>query len=156
MEWWVLEDFELVLEIPHTVQQSMSSESRPVLGHTIPAFEVLWHNGSSFTAIYLGLCWAREYYDRMGHSCAYSVAMFVDPCIALTWIEKYWDPDLVMDVKNNIKSLMEEYRAEKPHLAPQQATCPQHHGTTLATKYGLPGMKQTAAPKAQIPLHFGR
>ncbi|KAJ8580713.1 hypothetical protein M405DRAFT_689053, partial [Rhizopogon salebrosus TDB-379] len=39
IEWQVLKDFELVLEIPHGVQQSMSSESTRMLSHAIPAFE---------------------------------------------------------------------------------------------------------------------
>ncbi|KAG2350044.1 hypothetical protein BDR05DRAFT_839580, partial [Suillus weaverae] len=31
MEWQVLQDLEVILEVPHACQQSMSSESTPVL-----------------------------------------------------------------------------------------------------------------------------
>ncbi|KIM74933.1 hypothetical protein PILCRDRAFT_35169, partial [Piloderma croceum F 1598] len=39
IEWSVLSDVQVVLEIPHQVQQVMSSDSNPVLAGTIPAFE---------------------------------------------------------------------------------------------------------------------
>ncbi|KAG1898805.1 uncharacterized protein F5891DRAFT_893188, partial [Suillus fuscotomentosus] len=40
MEWFVLKDFEEILGVPHVVQQTMSSESLPKLGSTIPNFEL--------------------------------------------------------------------------------------------------------------------
>ncbi|KAG2745663.1 hypothetical protein P692DRAFT_201719787, partial [Suillus brevipes Sb2] len=39
MEWLLLQDLEVILEVPHTAQQTMSSKSTPVLSGTIPAFE---------------------------------------------------------------------------------------------------------------------
>ncbi|KIK28681.1 hypothetical protein PISMIDRAFT_51629, partial [Pisolithus microcarpus 441] len=39
MDWQVLQDVEVVLEIPHAAQQSMSGESTPKLGGAVPAFE---------------------------------------------------------------------------------------------------------------------
>jgi hypothetical protein len=116
----------------------MLSESTPMLSHAIPAFEKFMKGWEEFRGcvpwcmpyIEVGLRWAREYYDRMGHSRAYSVVMcklayhvdlsmlifvyvllclwgaVVDPCVALMWVEKYWDPELVRNVKNDIKSLV--------------------------------------------------
>ncbi|KAJ8586010.1 hypothetical protein M405DRAFT_699352, partial [Rhizopogon salebrosus TDB-379] len=40
MEWFVLRDFEDILGVPHGVQQSMSSESRPRLSSAVPHFEL--------------------------------------------------------------------------------------------------------------------
>ncbi|KIM77965.1 hypothetical protein PILCRDRAFT_76089, partial [Piloderma croceum F 1598] len=39
-EWSVLADFEVILEIPHHVQQVMLSESTPILAGVIPSFEM--------------------------------------------------------------------------------------------------------------------
>ncbi|KAI6032404.1 hypothetical protein EDC04DRAFT_2501937, partial [Pisolithus marmoratus] len=39
MEWLILQDMELVLEISHLAQQGMSAESTPTLGAVVPAFE---------------------------------------------------------------------------------------------------------------------
>ncbi|KAF8581503.1 hypothetical protein K439DRAFT_1245623, partial [Ramaria rubella] len=44
-EWVVLQDFKMVLMIPHQVQMVMSKEATPVLSGAIPAFETfmsLW------------------------------------------------------------------------------------------------------------------
>ncbi|KAG9309365.1 hypothetical protein JVU11DRAFT_10602 [Chiua virens] len=41
MQWEVLQDLEVVLEVPHAAQQCMSSESTPMLGGEIPAFKIL-------------------------------------------------------------------------------------------------------------------
>ncbi|KAI5981022.1 hypothetical protein EDD15DRAFT_2160282, partial [Pisolithus albus] len=39
LEWLILQDIELVLEIPHLAQQGMSAESTPTLGAVVPTFE---------------------------------------------------------------------------------------------------------------------
>ncbi|KAI6096411.1 hypothetical protein EDD16DRAFT_1466621, partial [Pisolithus croceorrhizus] len=39
MEWLILQDIELVLEIPHLAQQWMSAESTPTLGTVVLTFE---------------------------------------------------------------------------------------------------------------------
>ncbi|KAG2028229.1 hypothetical protein BDR03DRAFT_813806, partial [Suillus americanus] len=41
IEWHFLQDFKVILEPLHRAQQSMSSESTPMLGHAVPAFERL-------------------------------------------------------------------------------------------------------------------
>lgn len=61
----------------------MSSESLPVLGGALPSFELLMIQWESLAtnapqcAPYLkvGLEWARDYYQRMGQTHAYVVAM---------------------------------------------------------------------------------
>ncbi|KIK21590.1 hypothetical protein PISMIDRAFT_103932 [Pisolithus microcarpus 441] len=71
LEWEVLQDLKVVLEIPHEAQQCMSSESRPVLSKAVPAFEtvILWwralvkntpHCGAIINA---GLDQAEQYYQ---------------------------------------------------------------------------------------------
>ncbi|KAI6018097.1 hypothetical protein BKA83DRAFT_4058373 [Pisolithus microcarpus] len=39
-EWSVLWDYETILNVLHKVQQQMSAEVQPTLGHAIPAFEL--------------------------------------------------------------------------------------------------------------------
>lgn len=54
-----------------------------MLSHAVPVFEKFMKRWEEFRSrvpwctpyIEVGLRWAREYYDRMGHSHAYSVAM---------------------------------------------------------------------------------
>ncbi|KAG1727491.1 hypothetical protein EDB19DRAFT_1578118, partial [Suillus lakei] len=41
IEWHFLQDFKVILEPPHRAQQSMSSESTPMLARMVPAFERL-------------------------------------------------------------------------------------------------------------------
>jgi hypothetical protein len=98
-EWDLLLKFELVLEVsaenyfskpvltstkcPHAVQQSMSSESLPVLSGAIPAHEMFmtkWEfirdnveDASEWAKV--GLFWATEYYCRMDLTTAYVIAM---------------------------------------------------------------------------------
>ncbi|KAG2130808.1 uncharacterized protein EDB93DRAFT_1094642 [Suillus bovinus] len=39
-EWQVLKDLEKILDVPHRVQQRMSSKSMPQLGSAVPCFEL--------------------------------------------------------------------------------------------------------------------
>ncbi|KAE9396788.1 hypothetical protein BT96DRAFT_786945, partial [Gymnopus androsaceus JB14] len=38
-EWKKLRDFEVILQVPHTVQQVMSKQKTPVLSSAIPVYE---------------------------------------------------------------------------------------------------------------------
>ncbi|KAG2030130.1 ribonuclease H-like domain-containing protein [Suillus americanus] len=79
IEWHFLQDFEVILEPPHRAQQSMSSESTPMLGRMVPVFERLledWKqvaNSAPHCAplINIGLTWAEKYDDRMSSTNAY-------------------------------------------------------------------------------------
>ncbi|KIK28759.1 hypothetical protein PISMIDRAFT_50748, partial [Pisolithus microcarpus 441] len=98
LEWEVLQDLKVVLEIPHEAQQCMSSESRPILSKAVPAFEMVilrWqalakHAPHCGAIINAGLDQAKQYYQQMGHMTAYCIVMFVDPTICLTWVDCHW------------------------------------------------------------------
>ena len=70
-------------QVPHGLQQSMSSESRPRLSSAVPHFELFmtaWENKAQETPrlqpfIDVGLKWAKKYYKRMDNTRAYVVAM---------------------------------------------------------------------------------
>ncbi|KAI6111629.1 hypothetical protein EDD16DRAFT_1521842 [Pisolithus croceorrhizus] len=74
VEWEVLQDLEVILEILHEVQQCMSSETMPILGKAIPAFEtlMLWWQTLVANAphckvmINAGLNHTEQHYQQMG------------------------------------------------------------------------------------------
>ncbi|KIK19412.1 hypothetical protein PISMIDRAFT_43550, partial [Pisolithus microcarpus 441] len=161
LEWEVLQDLEVVLEIPHEVQQCMSSESRPILSKAVPAFEMAilrWralakhapHCGAIINARHDR---AKQYYQRMGRTTAYCIAMFVDPTIRLTWVDRHWGPK-ASDIRDLVLHTMTEYRSRLPvcqvgtqPVEPAQATHPRPF-QTLAARYGLPSMELNQAPQA--------
>ncbi|KAG9310337.1 hypothetical protein JVU11DRAFT_9467 [Chiua virens] len=77
MEWEVLQDLEVVLE------QCMLSESTPILGGAIPSFKTLMVQWEVLATnvpqcapfINIGLEWAEMYYQHMGQTHAYVIAM---------------------------------------------------------------------------------
>ncbi|KAF8224401.1 hypothetical protein L208DRAFT_1311721, partial [Tricholoma matsutake] len=83
MEWTVLQDFEMVLGVPHQVQQIMSTERTPMLLGAIPAFEMFmtaWELlGENHPRLAqwmdIGIQWATTYYKKMDDSHAYVIMM---------------------------------------------------------------------------------
>ncbi|KIK19119.1 hypothetical protein PISMIDRAFT_74708, partial [Pisolithus microcarpus 441] len=70
MDWFVLQEYEILLDIPHKVQQRMSSEKRATLNCTVPSFELFmtaWEklcktNKRIAPFIDVSLKWAKQYY----------------------------------------------------------------------------------------------
>ncbi|KIK26369.1 hypothetical protein PISMIDRAFT_50153, partial [Pisolithus microcarpus 441] len=161
LEWEVLQDLEVVLEIPHEAQQCMSSESRPVLSKAVPAFKTVilpWqalakHAPHCGAIINARLDWAEQYYQRMGHTTAYCIAMCT--CI-LFFILMMITVDLPnVNIPSLMNSQMTEYHSCLPvrqvgtqPTEPAQATHPRPF-RMLATRYGLPSMELNQAP--QVP-----
>ncbi|KAG1791709.1 ribonuclease H-like domain-containing protein [Suillus plorans] len=124
VEWQILQDLEVVLEAPHAIQQSMSSESTPVLSCTIPAFERLvkkWKDLAQRFAhlapfVAIGLTWTDKYHDRMNHTGAYGVAMFVDPAIRMSWMNDNWDMVRVNKARDYILELVRLFTLIKVQL----------------------------------------
>ena len=101
LDWDILEGLEAVLsvrlflyprfldvrsskqQVPHTFQQSMSSESTPVLSRAISSFEMFMTDWEILGAEHsilkfwtdIGLDWAKKYYIRMDETDAYVVTM---------------------------------------------------------------------------------
>jgi hypothetical protein len=70
------------MKCPADVQRIMSSESTPVLSHSIPAFEMfmtMWESmckdKDTKSWVEVGLAWAKEYYIRMDNTQAYIISM---------------------------------------------------------------------------------
>jgi hypothetical protein len=70
-------------QVPHVVQQVMSSESTPILSGAIPAFEMFMTRWEKIIQqhprlerlVRPGLDWTYKYYDRMDRTRAYFIAM---------------------------------------------------------------------------------
>ncbi len=70
-------------QVLHVVQQVMSSESNPILGGAIPAFETFMTRWETIKRdhpnlerlIQPGLDWTYKYYNRMDRTRAYCIAM---------------------------------------------------------------------------------
>ncbi|KIM73907.1 hypothetical protein PILCRDRAFT_80649, partial [Piloderma croceum F 1598] len=83
MEWSVLLDVQVVLEIPHAVQQTMLSDTNLVLTGSISAFEIFMTSWERLAErhprlkgwIDVGLGWANQYYSQMDLTKAYVITM---------------------------------------------------------------------------------
>ncbi|EDR00032.1 uncharacterized protein LACBIDRAFT_334520 [Laccaria bicolor S238N-H82] len=129
MEWAVLQDFEIVLGVPHQVQTLMSKERTPVLSGAIPAFEMFmmaWEQlGRDHPRLArwtdISIQWATTYYKKMDDSPAYIIAMFLNPLIQLSWIRQHWEPNYVARAIVIIKNTMRKYH-DRLHGQAQQPT----------------------------------
>ena len=73
----------LCQQVPHVVQQTMSSESTPILYGAIPSFEMFMTSWEKLLRTHKnlkkyidpGLQWAYMYYSRMDNTWAYIVTM---------------------------------------------------------------------------------
>ncbi|EDQ99992.1 uncharacterized protein LACBIDRAFT_334583 [Laccaria bicolor S238N-H82] len=163
MEWTVLQDFEIVLGVPHQVQKIMSKERTPVLSGTIPAFKMFmtaWEQlGTAHPRLArwtdIGIDWATTYYKKMDDSPAYVIAMFLNPSIRLSWIRRHWEPNYVARATVIIKNTMRKYH-DRLHGQVQQPT----PGTAasqqerrswhdLAGQYGLEDMMDVTGASSQ-------
>ncbi|KAL4064004.1 hypothetical protein V8B97DRAFT_1876341, partial [Scleroderma yunnanense] len=131
MDWQIIEDMEIVLEIcitynwigvnslqvPHSAQQLMSHDTLPVLSHAVPTIEtviVQWEHLSTHLSqcvlyIKVGLEYAKKYYPHMDKTNAYAIMMFVDPTLHLTWMEEHWNSAEVFKVCNVILEKVNSY-----------------------------------------------
>ncbi|KIK19728.1 hypothetical protein PISMIDRAFT_85242, partial [Pisolithus microcarpus 441] len=175
MDWQVLQDMEVVLKIPHSAQQCMLGESFPLLSHAVPSFKTFmaqWEqlslNKPCFAPyIEIGLHHARSYYQHMGETNAYAIAMFLpfqitahpqtqfNPSLhRFTWIELNWEEFEVHEVKRAVLNMMTQLRMTvntQPDLHQPnellQLQVPRSSNlqvafvpTKLATQYNLPTM----------------
>ncbi|KAH9034158.1 hypothetical protein EDB84DRAFT_1269970, partial [Lactarius hengduanensis] len=82
-EWQEMQDLEIILEMPHKVQQVMSDESTPILSGAIPSFEIFMSSWEQLAEnhphlqpiLQPGLDWACKYYAKMDRTDAYVIAM---------------------------------------------------------------------------------
>ncbi|KAF8485487.1 hypothetical protein F5888DRAFT_1570820, partial [Russula emetica] len=107
IDWYILEGLETVLSVPHACQQSMSSESTPVLLRAISSFEMFmteWEKlGEQHKMLRpwteIGLRWAKKYYIRMDDTDTYVVTMFLNPAMRLSWIQAEWEGHYIRRAK---------------------------------------------------------
>ncbi|KIJ58550.1 hypothetical protein HYDPIDRAFT_102399, partial [Hydnomerulius pinastri MD-312] len=152
MEWTVLQDFQAILEVPHSAIQALSSESLPTVCNYLRTFEKFYVNwkrmGENPNNLRLspfinkGLEWADKYYTRMGDTKAYLISMVLNPNERLKWIKKHWDAADVEATTKVIHETMSEYRKrETTDVSVEQnihhPPSPKKH-QMLRQAYGLP------------------
>ncbi|CAA7261627.1 unnamed protein product [Cyclocybe aegerita] len=148
-EWKVLENFEMILSIPHRVQTLMCGEQTPILVNAIPAFEMFmtaWERlGEKFPHLEpytkVGVEWAVKYYNKMDLTKACVIAMVLNPSIRLSWIRKNWDEEFIDEANQTIKDLMVEHHAHaNPEMPARRSPATTRQGfglDELAEHYGL-------------------
>ncbi|KIK73803.1 hypothetical protein PAXRUDRAFT_177453, partial [Paxillus rubicundulus Ve08.2h10] len=152
MEWTVLQDFQAILEVPHSTIQALSSASLPTVCNYLQTFEKFYVNwkrmGENPDNLRLspfidkGLEWADKYYTCMGDTKAYLISMVLNPNERLRWIKKHWDAADVEATTKVIHEMMSEYRkCETTDVSVEQNIChppsPKKH-QMLRQAYGLP------------------
>ncbi|KIK21669.1 hypothetical protein PISMIDRAFT_103770 [Pisolithus microcarpus 441] len=150
MDWFILREYEILLDIPHKVQQHMSSEKRATLNHAVPSFELFmtaWeklHETNKHIAPFIdvSLKWAKQYYNRMDNTQAYIISMLVDPSLRFRWIRKYWGQEWITHAEDIVLALMEKYRATKVSASGNIESSSQPDSLdSLARLYGLDDME---------------
>ncbi|KIK19162.1 hypothetical protein PISMIDRAFT_43286, partial [Pisolithus microcarpus 441] len=105
---------EPMVQVPHKVQQQMSTEARPTLSRAVPSFELFmtaWEkmqqeNRRLAPFIEVGLIKARRYYNRMDNTKAYIISMLVDPFLQFRWIKMHWAQDWVVRAEESVITLV--------------------------------------------------
>ncbi|EDQ99474.1 uncharacterized protein LACBIDRAFT_334966 [Laccaria bicolor S238N-H82] len=143
MEWTVLQDFEIILGVPHQVQKIMLKECTPI------------YQAQFLCSKYIGIDWATTYYKKMDDSPAYVIVMFLNPSIQLSWIQRHWEPNYVARVTVIIKNTMQKYhdhlhgqvQQPTPGTAASQQQRQSWHD--LARQYGLEDMMDITGASLQ-------
>ena len=94
----VLQDVSSVLSVAQRAQQLLSAEHTPTLALALPLYESMiqiWQSClQSFLeqgyAISLAVSKLEEYVAKSRSSLVHALAMFVNPYIKLSWINKHW------------------------------------------------------------------
>ncbi|KAI5998457.1 hypothetical protein EDC04DRAFT_2612445 [Pisolithus marmoratus] len=112
MQWNVLWDFELILEILHQAICALSSECLPTLCKYLITFEKFYdtwirlgqdeRNPQLCIFVHKGLEWVTKYYKHM----------VLNPNHQLTWIKKSWNTDEYKKVKQIVLETMTQYHEQ--------------------------------------------
>ncbi|KIJ12676.1 hypothetical protein PAXINDRAFT_82462, partial [Paxillus involutus ATCC 200175] len=153
-QWLVLKDFEHILQVPHKVQQCMSSESLPHLGSTVPCFELFMSAWEMLGATHprvkpwtdVGLEWATKYYQCMDNMHAYVIAMCAFPTFHSSSLRHYFVIPITAFVTARRDSLTPDASPRISHWTPKSATtqqkgkAPAHTINSLAAHFGIKDM----------------
>ncbi|KAJ6564391.1 hypothetical protein B0H19DRAFT_1258844 [Mycena capillaripes] len=130
----------------------MSAENTPLLAAAIPSFELFMASWNAMLAaedlkaeniekfIQPGLAIATKYYNKMGDTDAYIIAMFINPSIRFEWIRKNWSRQEQDEARGIIFKKLQSYeekavnsRASSP-VASGSGSAPAVAGIAKAAK----------------------
>ncbi|KAF9220321.1 hypothetical protein BS17DRAFT_686284, partial [Gyrodon lividus] len=152
--YYMINRLRALRQVPSNAQQSMCGESVLLLGGALPSYETFLAQWTSLSLacnhpqltslISPGLESANHYHDRLGHSKAYLFAMFVDPCIQLSWVEQHWELEAIVTAKTDIRQKVKYHKKYSTQTV--ASPLPTHSGQphafmTLGEKYGLASMR---------------
>lgn len=98
LQFGVLQDIRYILNIPHRAQELLSAEQTPTLSLAFPVYENLisnWREAAkrlpAFAyAIEAGISKLEDYVATARSSEIHILAMFLNPCVKYSWIDKNW------------------------------------------------------------------
>ncbi|KDN38535.1 hypothetical protein RSAG8_09424, partial [Rhizoctonia solani AG-8 WAC10335] len=100
LEFKVLQDILVCLNVPHSAQELLSAEQTPSLSLAFPVYDQLiysWRQvgkrlGPYEYAIECGVAKIEEYVARSRSSPIHIIAMVMNPCIKYTYVDARWTP----------------------------------------------------------------
>ncbi|EIN03294.1 hATC-domain-containing protein, partial [Punctularia strigosozonata HHB-11173 SS5] len=114
-------DIEDVLRIPHHVQELLSAEKTPTLPVALPAYEqvlLLWRALQielQYLSPYIefGISKIEEYVARSRRSCAYVLAIVINPAIKFRWIEDQWTEEECEEARRWVIDTLTQFRRQQ-------------------------------------------
>ncbi|EAU93647.2 hypothetical protein CC1G_02877 [Coprinopsis cinerea okayama7 len=128
------------LEIPHTVQESLSAEKTPTLPVALPAYEDLLSVLKQFKRLFPDLREGvqasidklDEYFAKSRKTPIYTASMIIHPTIKLEWLEKNWGSEEASGAQERFVNSMLEYRRQMRSNGSKVGACtPTNPGTRL-------------------------
>ncbi|QRV99333.1 hAT family dimerization protein [Ceratobasidium sp. AG-Ba] len=121
----VLKDICSVLSILHNAQELLSAERTPTVALALPVYETLLHTLSQIRSTFPELSFAitrgiekLDSYINKTHSIpVYALAMAVNPCFKLNWINHHWDAPAREQAYAAVHAQMLQYAQEQPATA---------------------------------------
>ncbi|KAF9509282.1 hypothetical protein BS47DRAFT_1413530 [Hydnum rufescens UP504] len=118
-QWKMAEKIRDILEFPHMVQHLMSGKKTLILSGAVPAFQSLQDHWEEHAHKYPevqryivgGMDQLNKYHNKAGKTCAYVMAMVLNPSIKLYFINKNFSPMEQETVIEWIKDKLKMYRA---------------------------------------------
>ncbi|QRW11509.1 AC9 transposase [Ceratobasidium sp. AG-Ba] len=119
----VLKDICSVLSILHNAQELLSAERTQTVALALPVYETIFQTLSQVRSMFPELSFAitrgiekLEDYIRKTHNIpVYALAMAVNPCFKLHWIDHHWDAPAREQAYPAVRAQMLRYAQEQPN-----------------------------------------
>ncbi|KAF8672559.1 Encoded by, partial [Rhizoctonia solani] len=118
----VLKDVCSVLLILHNAQELLSAERTPTVALALPVYETLLQTLKEIRSTFPELSYAitrgieklESYINKTHNTPVYALAMAVNPCFKLDWIDHHWDAPAREQAYAAVRAQMLQYAQEQP------------------------------------------